>query len=198
MKITRCAFAVGLVLPALGLALTMSGCGGSRSVSGLVNGPGPDFANSGFETPNLGAGVWVYEPSGFVWAGTPNGWGMGNQATSWGAAHTGNQFAFMQGVATLSQTVSGLTIGNRYQVTFWCCTRDGDVGGNTTEPIGVLANGTPILTPFNPAAPGQWTEYATEAYTATSTSVTFSFQTQDPTGQDCTDLLDDVHLVEVK
>ncbi len=164
-------------------------------------GPGPDFVNPGFESPNLGAGVWEYEPSGFAWTGTCSGlshWGMANQATSWGTAHSGSQYALIQRSATLSQTVSALTIGKAYEVTFWCCTRLGDVGANTTEPISVLADGAMILDYFNPAGPGQWTRYATRPFTANGTSVTVTFQTEDPANVDATDLLDDVHLVELK
>jgi len=156
-----------------------------------------DFVDPGFETPALGAGVWTNTPSAAPW-GTTSGWGMANQATSWGTAYAGSQYAFLQGAATVNQTITGLKVGGVYEVTFWSCTRDGNVNGNNTNPLMVQANTTTILPTFSPAGPGQWTQYTTNTFTATSSSVIVTF-TGVPTSPtiDETSLLDEVHLLQV-
>jgi hypothetical protein len=160
----------------------------------------PDFANPGFETPQLQAGVWETPSSGTAslgqWDGffveNSGGWGIANGSGSFGVAgHSGSQYAFMIEAVQMGQTISGLAVGHTYQVSFWSAGRDGDVGGNSPCPVYLTANGTTIVPLFTPPGNGQWTLFKSNAFTATSSTYKFVFYT---TADGGSDLFDDVHL----
>ena len=162
------------------------------------------FANAGFEMPVITTGGWVPNPVGWNWKGEFNT-GIANGSGSWGTgAHSGNQYAFVEsdGIdfpgkqAFMEQTVGGFQIGHEYDVTFWMATRNGNVGGNVSNPMLVILNGSATIFGPQTAAGPQWTFYSTAVFTATSTSNTFAFQTTQ-TGQDSANLFDDIAVQPV-
>jgi hypothetical protein len=118
-------------------------------------------------------------------------------------AESGRQYAFLQSSASVdahhagcSQTISNIKIGASYKVTFWMARRNGDVGGNVPEPVGLTANGTAIFTPTAPPNDTVWHSYASAVFVATATTYTFVFSTEPPKGgQDASSLLDNIQLV---
>src|SRR5579862_7902104 len=93
------------------------------------------FFNAGFETPNVGVGGWAPRPAGWGWDGQYNT-GIANGNGSWGTGpHSGQQYAYFESdvidfpgkQAYMDQSVSGFTIGQQYDITFWMATRNGNV-----------------------------------------------------------------------
>ncbi|HWD39442.1 MAG TPA: hypothetical protein VG944_11375 [Fimbriimonas sp.] len=158
-----------------------------------------DFANPGFETPQLNANTWEGDgPTGFIWTGDftqgVNTWGVANGSGSWGtAAHSGNQYAFIQCGASMSQTLTGLVPGESYHITFWMARRNGNVGGNAGVPLTVTVDGNTVFGPTAPPDDGNWWIQQTSSFTPDTDTATIVFST--PSQADSSDLLDDVHLV---
>jgi Chitobiase/beta-hexosaminidase C-terminal domain/IPT/TIG domain/Family of unknown function (DUF6067) len=154
--------------------------------------PGQNAANSDFATnPPMtpGAGTYIYDPtnvSGWTFSGpTQNassgsyGSGVAENGSAWGwtAAPDGaNQVAFLQDNATLTQTLTGLTVGNQYTVSFYLEGRP----GYSANPITATIAGATLLSTTTPAG-GSWTQY-TEQFTATATSEALTFTTTQTTG----------------
>jgi hypothetical protein len=131
---------------------------------------------------NTGAGVGINPGNG---AGTP----FRNN----GADNT--NVAFLQGIATLSQTVTGLTPGQTYQVTYDYNSRSGfptptqtvSLGGGSTTSPGVLPVGG-----GNPYYRGSF------AFTAVGTSATLTISSAPVVaGQDATSLIDNIRITAV-
>ena len=82
------------------------------------------IVNPSFESPDLGAGGYGYQPAGATWTFSA-GAGIAGTGSPWiaGSPPDGNQAAFMQATgswsATISQILTGFTIGDSYSVTFW-------------------------------------------------------------------------------
>ena len=152
-----------------------------------------DFATTPPMTP--GSGIYTYDPtnvSGWTFSGpTQNassgsyGSGVAENGSAWGfdAAPDGaNQVAFLQNTSTLTQTISGLTPGQLYTVSFYLEDRP----NYTSNPITVSIGGTTLLS----TTPGSgWTLY-TETFTATATSEVLSFSTNASSGDNDTGLSD--------
>lgn len=161
------------------------------------------FSNDGFETPNLGENEWKKNNRDVIeitdWPGE-NLYGLANGVTPWGqGAHTGRQYAFLQtnsgedpDRAQLTQSLTGLTVGRKYRVTFWYARRNGDSGGNVGTPIAAYIGNTQILTPRTPTDPN-WTRVVCRDFTATATIATFRIvASAEPVGSpDSATLLDD-------
>jgi hypothetical protein len=149
----------------------------------------------GFETPVTT--TYAYNPAGGGWtySGTPgNGSGVTANASAFTSgnpsAPQGTQVAFIQGVATISQTVAGLTPGTTYSVTFaWAQRGNQNAGGQTWQ---LKRDGTVIGT----YAPDQTTSYtdATATFTATATSHILSFAGTNTRTGDNTVFLDNVRV----
>jgi len=85
----------------------------------------------GFETPEIGAGKYQYNPSGGAWVfgGAPgngsgivaNGSGFNNPKVA-----EAQQAAFLQAHGSFSQVISGLTPGAKYTITFSAAQRPGN------------------------------------------------------------------------
>jgi hypothetical protein len=173
-----------------------------KTTGSLVVAP-PDFQNPGFEVPAIGAGAAASPPpTGFVWTTNAQS-GVANGSGAWGTgAHQGSQYAFLHASSVVphglvQQALTGLTIGNKYEVTFYMARRNGNAGNNSGAAVTVTANGSTI---FAAATPGSssWVSYSSAVFTASTTSYTFVFQSAQPTvGADTGSLLDDVHLVAV-
>src|ERR1035441_5886735 len=87
--------------------------------------------NFGFETPNLGAGNYQYNPSGGSWAfsgASPNGSGIVANGSGFNNPNVpqGGQAAFVQEYGTISQAISGLVPGTNYTITFSAAQRPGN------------------------------------------------------------------------
>lgn len=162
------------------------------------------FANAGFESPNVPQGSFLSRPPAATatWEGDRS-WGIADGSGSWGTgAHSGSQYAYIQstnefgGAGSLYQTLTGLTVGNAYSVTFWMARRNGNVGANDSNAISVFAGSVQILAPT--ATGPAWTEFTTAAFTATSTSMRITFQGKAPSDfEDVGSLIDDVSLSPV-
>ncbi len=98
----------------------------------------------------------------------------------------GAQVAFLQGVARMTTTVTGFTIGQSYRVGFKMAQR---TGFGRPQTVVVRAGGT-ALGAF--AAPtGAWEQEWTEAFTATASSLTIAFWTAPGDGYDRMAFIDD-------
>lgn len=137
------------------------------------------FSNPGFESPDVPQNSFLSRPPAAtaIWEGDRS-WGIADGSGSWGTgAHSGSQYAYVQstnefgGAGSLYQTLTGLTVGQSYQVTFWMARRNGNVGANNSNSIAVLAGATQILAPT--ATGPAWTMFTTASFaTATSTKIT--------------------------
>jgi hypothetical protein len=142
-----------------------------------------DFATTPPMTP--GDGTYTYNPtnvSGWTFTG---GSGVAEYGSAWGftAAPDGaNQVAFLQNTSTLTQTITGLTAGQQYVVSFYLEDRP----GYASNPVIVSIGGTnlPSITPGN-----GWSLY-TETFTATAASELLSFSTSTSSGDNDTGLSD--------
>ena len=163
----------GQVLPAPFLdiqSLVLSG--GERGLLGVafhtnyaVNGffyvnytaAAPRPVNSGLETPVLPPSSYQYAPTGGTWTFS-SGAGIQSNGSAWGAAAApeGQQTAFLQGIAQMSQTLN-LAAGN-YTVSFYAARRGGQI-----QPIQVSIDGTPIGGPITPAD-NSFAVYTTSAF----------------------------------
>ncbi len=166
---------------------------------------GYNFVVSGNSTTNSnGAYATAYGN-----AGTVSFWGLQNGTSNGiGPSPDGGNFLAMDGVyepSTISQVLTGLTVGLNTQVSFWYAgAQQYGYDGPTTEGFTVsLGDGkttqsqaTPILANQNHGFTG-W-NYETLNFTATSTSETLSFLANGtPNGEPPFSLLDGVSVVQV-
>ncbi len=130
----------------------------------------PNFSvlNFGFETPNQGTGssAYTYGTAGASWTfGTVATGGSGLTANSTAltssnnAAPEGKQVAFIQGLGTFSQTLTGLSVGSTYSLTYAAAIRQNGTGAilqnwnikldsttlSTVTPSGTLASNKPYV-----------------------------------------------------
>ena len=191
-----------LILLCLSISIIDCGGGGggtAPAVSGVL-----DFKNPGFELPVLAAGTNAEPLSpAYVWTGEP-GLGVANGNSDWGtAAEAGSQYAFLQSSyvnvyqqGSCQQTVSGFTIGQSYEVTFWMAQRTGLFPTAGTA-VSLTANSTVIFPATLPTADGNWKQFTSTPFIATKGSYTFEFLAAVPlSGTNQATLLDEVHIVE--
>ncbi|MEO7706041.1 MAG: hypothetical protein ABIV92_15530, partial [Thermoflexales bacterium] len=96
------------------------------------------------------------------------------------------QAAFLQGVARMTTTVSGFTVGQSYRVGFKMAQR---TGFGRPQTVVVRAGGTALGTFAAPT--GAWEHEWTEAFTATASSLTIAFWTAPGDGYDRMAFIDD-------
>jgi hypothetical protein len=136
-------------------------------------------------TGALDVSNWTFSPL----VPSASGSGIADQGSAFGftAPPSGaNQVAFLQISASLSQTVSGLIVGEKYDLLFNLEGRPSTGAPATTVTIG----GDTVLSGVNPAA-GTWTDYD-EQFIATSTSEVLDFSTTQ--SADTTTAIDDVQI----
>jgi hypothetical protein len=188
--------------------------GDFESTFANAGGPYPTAVEGQFANTNLTAWTatgygFVFTPSGVDSTGSTNEWG--SQLTLWGpnsgsnngmtASPTGGNFLGMDGdfnQASVSQLVSGLTIGNKYEVSFyWAAAQQAGFDGDTTEHVDVtLGAETYSTSTFNLPNHGfsGWM-YETITFTASNTSDILTFLAQGtPVGQPPFVLLDGVTM----
>lgn len=135
-------------------------------------------SNSGFETPNIGAGNYQYNPAGGSWTfgGSPgNGSGIINNGSGFNNlnAPQGTQAAFVQGLGAFSQAISGFTPGSIYKITFSAAQRSGQFQPGS-ESWNVKMDST-VIGSYNPGAGAtSYVDY-TASFKATAATHTLSF-----------------------
>jgi hypothetical protein len=162
-------------------------------VNGLLNG--------GFEQPSTG--TYIYNPSGGGWTFTAQSGASGSGVTANNSGFTANntnapegvQCAFLQGAGpSISQAVSGLIVGAKYNVTFAAALRAVSISGGQTWSVRidntVLTNCAPAVNATN------YSDYSVN-FTATATTHTLKFVGTDLHGGDNTVFLDNVRLTFV-
>lgn len=128
------------------------------------------IANASFETPNVGANSYQYNPTGGSWTFSADSGIQGN-GSAWGAptAPAGTQTAFLQiqnggNNGTISQTISFGAIGS-YTLSFSAALRASPHNGAIS--LNVLVDGTVVGT-FSPTTTSSFTSYATSPFTITT------------------------------
>jgi YD repeat-containing protein len=151
--------------------------------------------DGGFEPPPVvGSGTfdsYSLDPTGTPWtfsglagiAGNGSGFTSGNPP-----APEGVQVAFLQGVASFSQSVAGWAAGT-YTITFDAAQRAGNA---SRQDVRVLVDGA-IVGTFTPPGTG-YIVYTTAAFTVTAGSHTVTFQGLDSAGGDITAFIDDIRV----
>ena len=174
-----------------------AGAGAFALLTIKVNG----LLNPGFEVP--ATSTYIYNPSGGGWTFTAqsgaNGSGVTANNSAFSSGNTnapeGAQCAFLQGISTISQAVSGFIPGAKYNVTFAAAQRaySSANGGQTWQ---VRIDGTIIGTFIPLANATNYVDYTTN-FTATATTHTLRFVGTDLHGGDNTVFLDNVRLTFV-
>ena len=169
-----------------------------ESVNSFAASATPNFVpNLGFETPSIG--TYQYNPPGGSWTFTAqsgaNGSGItaNNSLFSTGnpTAPQGIQSAFIQGLGSISQTLSGFVPGLKYTVAFAAAQRATFQHGGQTWSLKI--DGTTIRN-FSTAVNA--TNYAdfTTNFTASAATHTLAFVGTDLLGGDNTVFLDNVRI----
>jgi alpha-L-rhamnosidase len=163
------------------------------TISGIIS-------NFGFEAPGIGA--YQYNPSGGTWTFTAQSGSNGSGISANNSAFTsgnpnapqGGQVAFLQGTATISQTLIGLLAGAIYQITFSAAQRNDIYGGQAGQTWQLQLDGTNIGTYAPPESAQSYVDYAATFTASASSSHTIAFVGTDSNGGDNTVFIDDVRL----
>jgi hypothetical protein len=162
--------------------------------------------NSSFETPVTS--TYLYGASGGSWTFTAQSGTNGSGVSTNGSAFTsgnsnapaGTQVAFVQGTGAVSQTVSGLTVGQTYQIKVSMSQRQNKGGGQLGNTVAVEVAGNTIATFDPPQSSGAYADY-TASFQATATSQVIGFYGTNAlangTYPDNTAFLDNVRLVVI-
>ena len=144
--------------------------------------------NSGFEVPDQGDTRFAYGPAGATWSFTGGG-GLSGPNGPWKCDSTspdplGDQFAYLQGVAAISQNLDGLVVGATYNVSFYEAYRTGQSPSNDLNVIlddglgsemTIYATGSVDTT--------TWEARQTDDFVATKTLYTLTFRATHPLGE---------------
>lgn len=104
----------------------------------------------------------------------------------------GTNVVFLQAAdSTLSQTVSGLTVGSQYYLHYY---ENGRSGGTPSLAVKLGDN---ILVPVHPVPPGGYRAVYSDVFAATTTGGELVFEKTNPAGGDTTVLIDNVTFVPV-
>lgn len=168
---------------------------------------GVKIPNSGFEFPPTDN--YQYDPSGagVYWTFSTNGPSSGSGVATFSTANSsftaknptapeGTQVAFLQATGSISQALSGFTLGAKYKLSFAAAQRANKHGGQMGETFSVLINSN-VIANFSPdQSTSIYYEYSAN-FTAPSATATLTFLGTDLNGGDNTVLLDDVQIVNV-
>jgi hypothetical protein len=131
------------------------------------------LSDTSFELPTLHHSSYSYEPTGTPWT-FGNQTGISSSGSAFGnTAPLGTQVAFVQGAVAgscMSQSVTGLTVGDSYSFTVSAAQRSGTEGGQTIA----ATLGSASLGGITPAAT-TFADVTTGAATATATTETLQF-----------------------
>jgi hypothetical protein len=153
----------------------------------------------GFEVPDQGDSGWAYTPTGSVWTFT-GGSGLSGPNGPWKCNSTspdplGDQFAFLQGTAAISKDLTGLTIDDVYELSFFESYRTAMASGNDLSVILDEGLGTEVTIYNNPGVTNAtWESRTTSPFVAAKTSYTLTFRTTNPLGGDRSTIIDGVEV----
>jgi hypothetical protein len=158
----------------------------------------PSFVlNFGFETPSIG--TYQYNPSGGSWSFTAQSGMNGSGITANNSLFTtgnpnapqGIQSAFLQGIGSIAQTITGFVPGLQYNLTFAAAQRATYENGGQTWNVMVDNS---VIGSYSPAASA--TNYAifSTNFTASAPTHTLAFIGTDLNGNDNTVFLDNIQL----
>ncbi len=160
--------------------------------------------NTGFELPDKGDTGYEYAPAGATWGFSAKA-GLSGPNAPWKCASTspdplGNQFAYLQYDASITQDMSGLVIGATYDLNFFEAYRTEKLPGNDLSVI--LDEGLPTaVTLYNNSnvTNQTWMLRRTARFVASKTSYILTFRSTNPLGgtADRTTLIDGVVLLMV-
>jgi hypothetical protein len=162
--------------------------------------------NNSFETP--ATTTYIYGATGGTWtfnaqSGT-NGSGVATNGSAFtagnSAAPAGTQVAFVQGTGAVYQTISGLTVGQTYQIKVSMSQRQNAYSGQLGNTVALKVAGNTVATFDPPQSSGAYTDYSA-AFQATATSQVIGFYGTNAlatgTYPDNTAFLDNVRLVVI-
>ncbi|MFM7128677.1 MAG: beta strand repeat-containing protein, partial [bacterium] len=155
--------------------------------------------SGGFETPantTAAPGNYQYNPSGSDWSFIGNsglsGNGSGFTSTNPNAP-LGKQVAFVQMTGSISQTVSGLVAGTKYNLTFVAAQRNGYFSSSQYQTLNITLGGQTVASNVKPDSV-YYNQYSYSFTCNTSGSQVLTFTGLKPTNQDETVFLDAVVL----
>jgi hypothetical protein len=160
--------------------------------------------SEGFESPDQGDTGYTYTPTGTAWTWSANA-GLSGPNGPWYCDSTspdplGNQFAYLQHDASIVQTVTGLTVGETYEVSFFEAYRTWfGTSGNDLSVIIDEGQGSEVVIYNNPnVSNNTWQARTTSQFVAPASSVTLTFRTTNPQSlADCTTIIDGMELVSI-
>ena len=151
--------------------------------------------NPGFEMPDKGAGGWEYfdtmdagELAAAVWTHTGAGAGLSGANGPWKCDSTspdplGDQFAFLQAAASISQDLTNLVIGATYTLGFYESYRTAQAPSNDLNVVLDEGLGTEVQIYTNAAVTNPtWEARETAEFVATKSSYTLTFRATHPLG----------------
>jgi hypothetical protein len=187
-------------------ALLLMGASAVASADSITNGafttPGSSTTYGG-GTVNWTGGQYGYEPTGFGWTFV-GGVGVQQDGSPWGFSNAPNgagQSAFMQSYtgslasyplvstanpSTISQVLTGLTVGDQYTLSFYLEQRPGMGANPVTVSIDDLRGLDPTFAAVAPPDNDTWTLYS-DTFIATNTSEALIFAVSYPDGGTPTD-----------
>ena len=145
--------------------------------------------NNSFETPTTTTNI--NDPTGATWTFTNGGGrfaGIAKGSLVGGTGYDANQVAYVQSTSSISQSLSGFSIGATYAVTVGAGYRS----GTPVDGVSVTVNGTSIST-FTPST-ANYLDF-TATFVATSTSETIGFVGTTPATNEAN--LDNVRITQV-
>jgi hypothetical protein len=173
------------------------------------------IANSGFEMPdttgmndfelhNAAYGfdpVYAAEFATAIWTFT-GGSGFAHPPSPWECYSIspdplGDQFALMQGAASISQEMTGLTVGETYKMDFYEAARTWYEGNDLSV---ILDEGldSEITIYYNGNVNNSmWQRRVADSFVATKESYTLTFKTTNPLGDDRATLIDGVRVMAI-
>lgn len=151
----------------------------------------PSLENSGFETPDQGSTGYTNNPTGVDgWTFTqitgvaglsgPDGpW----ECSTYSTDPLGDQFAYLQKQATISQDLTGFAVGTKYELSFFESYRLAKGPGNDLAVILDDGLATEMTIYYNSnVANDTWAFRQSDYFVAAKTSYTLTFRTTNPIG----------------
>ncbi|MFO0810213.1 MAG: PKD domain-containing protein, partial [Gemmataceae bacterium] len=148
--------------------------------------------NSGFESPNIGPGAYLYNPTGTPWTFSGQSGVSGNGSGFTGsnpAAPEGTQVLFLQNTGSVSQSLA-LEAGS-YSITFKAAQR---VNLQSSAQILRVLVDSAVVGTFRPDG-SAYGDYETAAFAVTTGNHTIRFEGLSPSSGDNTAFIDRVALV---
>jgi hypothetical protein len=174
---------------------------GSESANSIEASATPaSILNFSFETPSVGK--YQYNPSGGSWTFTAQSGANGSGICANGSAFNignpavpqGFQVAFLQGTASISQTLIGLIAGAIYQVTFAAAQRNNIYGAQAGQTWQLKMDDTAIGDYAPPQSATNYLTYSAMFTAASAVSHTLAFVGSNANGGDNTVFIDNVQL----